>query len=576
LAIASALLLLTQSGLTLLGLFFLKRTLDALTTALANPAPTEAFGYAAVFIGASAAVAIIGVLCRSVLAAVTEVQRGVVSDHTLDVLHAKAVEVDLEYYETSRYFDTLHRAQVEAPTRAPAVLTTMLLLASSSVSLAAVSGLLLAFHWWVGLVLVAGAIPGALVRVRLASERYRWDVRSTATARRADYFSALLTTASYAPEIRLLDLGGLFRERFGLLRRQLRRERQQIIVRRVGGEVVTQVGAVATIYGVYAFVAYQVLAGALTLGDLVMYFAAFQRVQSDLQELFGGLARLYEDHLFLSTTSEFLAIPRKVADPPHPRPVPRPLCEGISFEHVDFRYPGSSSLALHNICLTIRPGERIALVGRNGSGKSTLIKLLCRLYDPCAGRITVDGIPLTWLSQVEWRREIGVMLQDSCEYHATARDNIWFGNLAPLVDDQPIISAAQRTGAHDVIASLSHGYDTQLGKWLGDGAELSVGEWQKIALARTYVRDAQLMVLDEPTSAMDALAEQALLESVWTVSERRTTLLITHRLAMARLADRILVLEGGRLVQCGNHAELMRCGGPYAELFAAQAEHYRS
>jgi ATP-binding cassette subfamily B protein len=248
---------------------------------------------------------------------------------------------------------------------------------------------------------------------------------------------------------------------------------------------------------------------------------------------------------------------------------------GIAFDHVSFQYPTGTREVLEDISLTIRPGEVVALVGENGSGKTTLIKLLCRLYDPASGIITLDGIDLRQLETTALRREISVIFQDYAQYHLTARENIWFGNVALPPDQERIAAAARHAGADEVIAGLPQGYETILGKWFEDGEELSVGEWQKVALARAFLRDAQIIVLDEPTSALDARAEYEVFKKFRQLAAGRTVILISHRFSTVRMADRIFVLEGGRIIESGAHDELVRLGGTYARLFETQAQYYR-
>jgi ATP-binding cassette subfamily B protein len=288
----------------------------------------------------------------------------------------------------------------------------------------------------------------------------------------------------------------------------------------------------------------------------------------------GGLAGLHEDQLFLSNLYEFLDLKQKVAEPSHPVPVPRPMREGIVFEGVSFTYPGGTRKIIEEITLAVRPGEMVALVGENGSGKTTLIKLLCRLYDPTGGRITLDGIDLRDFGTTALRREISVIFQDYARYHLTARENIRFGDIALPPDDQRISAAAGHAGAEELIAGLPRGYDTPLGRWFEDGEEISAGEWQKLALARAFIRDSQLLVLDEPTSALDAGAEHALFRRSRWRAAGRAVIVISHRFSTVRVADRIYVLRGGRIAEHGSHTELIRAGGLYARMFEMQAGPY--
>ena len=289
----------------------------------------------------------------------------------------------------------------------------------------------------------------------------------------------------------------------------------------------------------------------------------------------GSLAGLYEDNLFLSNLYEFLDLKRTVIEPVHARPVPQPMQRGIVLDHVSFQYPAGTRKVLEDISLTIRPGEVVALVGENGSGKTTLIKLLCRLYDPTGGTITIDGVDLRQFETKALRHEIAIIFQDYAHYHLTARENIWLGNTALPPDHERVIAAARRSGADDVISALPHGYDTILGKWFEDGEELSIGEWQKVALARAFMRDAQIIVLDEPTSSMDAKAEYEVFQSFRQLVSGRTAILISHRFSTVRMADRIYVLKHGSIIEGGTHEELIDRQGVYADLFERQARSYR-
>lgn len=574
--VLSGLLVIVQGLLPLLTLYLIKLVVDDVTLCLSGSGEDGSFGHVAMLICFMGAVVLVTAICRVLATLVSEAHSLVVTDHVHDILHAKSVEVDLEYYEDSRYYDTLHRAQQEAPFRPTRIVNGLVNLSQNGISLVAMGVLLFAFHWAVVVVLLVAAFPGLFVRTRYAKKMYRWRRKSTPLERYAHYFHFLLTRDANAKEIRLFGLGALFQRRYRDMRRRLRREWLKIAKRRSLADAVTQSSFTLAIFGSYAFIAYRAVQSEITLGDLVMYFQAVQRGQTFLQQALGNLVGLYEDNLFLTNLSEFLGLETKVDEPHQPRAVPDPLQSGIRLEQVGFRYPTGSRRVLDDISLRIRPGEHVALVGENGSGKTTLVKLLCRLYDPSEGRISLDNIELREFRIPALRREIGVILQDFARYHFTAKENIGFGNIDLDADDHDAVrEAAVHSGAHEVISSLPKGYETILGKWFEEGEELSIGEWQKVALARAYLRDAQILILDEPTSSMDARAEYEVFRKFTELSRGRTTILISHRLSTVRMADRIFVLEKGKIVESGTHDELLRLGGKYRELFETQAENYR-
>jgi ATP-binding cassette subfamily B protein len=573
--LANAALIAVQGLLPLVGLYLTKLIVDAVAAGMEASDRQATLAHVGGLVLLAGVVALASAVCQALAGLVREAQGLAVTDHMHGLLQAKSAEVDLEYYENSRYYDTLHRAQQEAPYRPPRIVNGLIQVGQNAVSLAAMAGLLFSFHWGVALVLFVAVAPGILVRIRYAGLMFQWQQERTPAERRAWYFNYLLTAEGHAKELRLFGLAPLFMDRFRDLRRQLRRERLKIATRRSITELAMQVGMVAAVFGSYAFIAVRTIQGRITLGDLVMYFQAFQRGQTYLREVLGGLAGLYEDHLFLSNLYEFLDLKRAVVDPPRPAPVPDPMREGIEFRGVTFRYPGSALPAVEDIDLTIRPGEIVALVGENGAGKTTLVKLLCRLYDPTGGAIAIDGIDLRQFEALAWRRTVSVVLQDYARYQATARENIWFGNPGPAPDQGRIESAARAADAHDMILGLPRGYDTQLGKWFGAGEELSIGQWQKIALARAFLRPAQIVILDEPTSALDARAEFAVFERFRDLVRGRAAILVSHRFSTVRMADCIYVLGGGRIIERGAHDDLMRRGGAYARMFELQAQYYR-
>jgi ATP-binding cassette subfamily B protein len=573
--LANGALVAVQGLLPLLPLYLMKLLVDAVTAGPAAADKGAALRYVLLLVAFTAAATLFTFLIDLLGGMVSEWQGYIVADHMNDVILAKSIEVDLEYYESARYYDTLHRAQREASSRPISIVNGLAKIGQNSISLLAIAGLLLSFHWIVAAILFAAVISGTAVRLRYSGSMYRWQRGQTSTERQAGYLNWMLTDSGHAKEIRLFNLGPLFIRRFRDVRRKLRRGRLAIMRRRSIADFMAQTFATAAIYGSYAYVSYQAMWGQITLGDLVMYYQAFQRVQGFFQGILGSLARLYEDNLFLSNLYEFLDLKRTVSEPLHATPVPQPMQSGIVVNHVNFQYPEGTRKVLEDVSLTIRPGEVVALVGENGSGKTTLIKLLCRLYDPTGGAITIDGIDLRRFETKALRNEIAIIFQDYAHYHLTARENIWFGNIALAPDHERVIAASRRSGADDVIRTLPHGYDTILGKRFEAGEELSIGEWQKVALARAFMRDAQIIVLDEPTSSMDAKAEYEAFQNFHQLVSGRTAILISHRFSTVRMADRIYVMQHGNIIEGGSHEELLRLGGTYARLFEMQALHYR-
>ncbi|MGD0507876.1 MAG: ABC transporter ATP-binding protein [Terriglobales bacterium] len=565
-------LLVLQAVFPLALLYLMKVMVDTVTANLHSP--NKDFGHLFWLIIALAGVTLASALCGSLAAFLSEVQGLSVTDHVQSLLHVKSVMADLAHYENTQYYDAMHRAQQEAHYRPMRIVNGLTQLAQSGLALVALAGLLFSLHWMIAVVLIAAAVPGTLARLKYSQLLYVWQRQRTPMERQAWYFESILTGEAHAKEVRLFGLGELFIRRYRGLRETLRRERLRLTARRALADLVTQFAGAFAVFGALAYLARQTMLGAITLGGLVMYYQAFQTGQSYLREILGGLADLYEDSLFLTNYYEFLELQPRIVSPPSPRPLPQPMQRGIVFNHVRFSYDGCERPVLNDITLTIHPGEHIAFVGLNGAGKTTLIKLLCRLYDPTAGNITLDGIDLREFDLALWRQQISVLFQDYARYYLTARENIWLGNVLLAPDHDRIVTAAQAAGADRVIGKLPHGYDTRLGKLLHDEQELSIGEWQKIALARTFIRDAQIVVLDEPTSALDAFAEREVVEKFRQLAADRTTILISHRFSTVRMADRIFVLENGGIAESGSHDELMRQGGEYARMFESQALTY--
>jgi ATP-binding cassette subfamily B protein len=573
--LANLALMLVQGLFPLATLYLMKQIVDRVTMGVVTHDPVATFQKVAFWIILAGGVALLSLLFSALTGLVGEVQGQLVTDHVTNLLHTQSIAVDLEYYENPRYYDTLHRAQQEAVSRPMQIVTCLVQIGQNGISLIGIAALLLTFNWLGGLALIAAALPAALVRLAHVRKRYGFEQKHTETERQAGYYRLLMTSRLYAKDIRLLDIGHFFQERYRTLRWSLLKGRRELARRRIIADLLVQVTTSVMIFGAFGFVAYQAVSGTFTLGGMVMYYQGLQRSFRAIQAILRELSNLYEHNLFLNNFYQFLDITPKIKAPADPLPVPADIREGLSFEGVSFSYPGGSRTVLQGIDLKLAPGEVIALVGENGSGKTTLVKLLARLYDPDGGKITLDGIDLRRMDPARWRREISVIFQDYAQYNLSVQENIWLGDVERAPESESIVRAAVRSGVDPVIRSLPQGYDTVLGRQFQNGEELSVGEWQKVALARAFLRDARIVVLDEPTSSLDPLAEARLMEQFRRLIEGRSAIIISHRLSTVRMADRICVMDGGMIVEQGTHHELLRQNGRYALLYRTQAEGYR-
>ena len=567
-------LLLIQGILPLAQLYLMKRLIDTLTLGVSGATPPT-LQAALLWIGLSGLVSLLGDGCSALSKLTQTVQTEAVSDRVHSLLHTKSIQVDLQYYENTDYYNTLHRAQEQATYRPQMVLASLLQVGQSGLSLLGILALLTSLNWMVPLLLSIATIPGILMRVRYTGKAYGRVSSWTESERQSNYFHTLLTTEPHAKEIRLFNLGSLFSQWFQTLRTKIRREKIHLDTQQSRIDLITNGSATLAVCVACGITAHQTIQGAITLGGFVMYYQAFGRGQGFLRELLSNLIGLYENSLFLQDFYQFLDLKPTIVEPEDPKPLSPGWETGIRLENVSFNYAHSQRSVLKNINLTIEPGEVVAIVGANGAGKTTLIKLLCRLYQPTMGTITLDGVDLGDYSLVELRRQISVLFQDYIHYQLTVKENIWLGDIEVEPNSDRIWAAAHKAGANPTIDRLPHGLDTRLGNWFEQGEELSIGQWQKIALARTFLRDARLVILDEPTSALDPQAEAEVFARFRQLVQGRTAIIISHRLSTIKMVDRILVLSDGQLAESGSHEELMQQQGLYAQLFTTQSQHYQ-
>lgn len=496
--------------------------------------------------------------------------------HTInEQIIEKALALDLHFFEDSEFYNKLQNARREADYRALAIINNLFAIVTNGLMLLSFAVILLAIGPLIALVLFCATLPTFIVQARYAGLTFRLLTRRAPEFRRMQYIEHLLTVDSTVKEIKLFGLGHTLLRRYQEMFWNLYHEDAALARRRSVMSVSWGMLSTASFYGAYAWVVWRTVQGSLTLGDLTLYLALFQQSQSTFRTVVSGIARLYESGLFLDNLFDYLQLQPQLSQATEPRPIPRPLQQGIEFRAVSFRYPGRTTWALHNVNLQICPGETLALVGANGAGKTTLIKLLTRLYDPTEGSILIDGVDLRDYDADDLRDRISVIFQDFVHYQSTARDNIGYGDVTHMEDDHRILHAATQSGADQVVATLPRGYDSMVGRWFAEGFELSGGEWQKMALGRALMRDAEILVLDEPTASLDPQQEHTIFQQFKQLTQGRITLLISHRFSTVRMADRIAVLSGHTLAELGTHQELLEHNGLYAHLFRLQAQGYR-
>jgi len=486
----------------------------------------------------------------------------------------KAASLDVTVYEDPVFYDRLERARVQATDRL-AMIQQMGRLLQQTVTAMAFSAVLIRYSPFLLLLLVAGILPAFLGESHFAFLTYAKNFRQTPARRQMDYLRQVGGSKEAAKELKLFNLSDYLTNRFTAYSLQIYEENVALNRRRLfwGGllAIVGQLGY----YGAYAYSIYRTIQGRYTIGDLTLITTAIMQAMANIQQAFSTASGVADQALFLTDLLAFFEMKPSVASKVNGLPAPSPIKRGFEFRNVSFVYPGTDRCVLSNFSFTLRPGERVALIGENGQGKTTVVKLITRLYDPSEGQVLLDGVDLREYDLADLHAEIGVIFQDFMRYEMTARENIAVGRIEVPHTANEIEHAAEKSLAAGVVARLGGGYDQMLGRRFDGGVDLSGGEWQKLALARAYLRDAQLLVLDEPTAALDARSELEVFERFAELTQGKMALLISHRFSTVRMADRIVVLEGGRLVEEGSHSQLIALGGRYAAMFEMQAASYR-
>lgn len=553
-----------------------KMIVDKILAAIDQSASVEA-GIRLVlpFVLAEFALLLFSTLLNALQSLSNNVLRSLLTRHVNALIIEKAIDLDLQYYEDPVFYDSMQNARMRADMSALAIVTAISQLFQQVITLVSLVALLVAFSPWLAVIVVLAAIPAFLSNSHFSEMSFRMLTRRAPEVRLLNYIEMLLTSNESIKEIKLFGLGESLRNRYLTLSTQFLEDDRAIARKNTFASLAWGMLSNLAYYGSYIWVILRTISKVITLGDMTMFLTVFRQSQNTVQQLLRNFGQLFENNLYLDNLIDFLQVKPALTSKPNAIVAPQRIEKGIRFENVSFKYPGSEKYVLRNINLFIEAGESIALVGLNGAGKTTLIKLLTRLYDPTEGRITLDGIDLRDIDLKSLHQRFGVIFQDFVRYQFSVRENIGFGQIEDLDQQDRIEEAADKGGADEVVAALPAGYDTVLGRRWNKGHELSGGQWQKIALSRAFMRKAEVLILDEPTSALDAEAEYEIFLRFRELMQGRIAVLISHRFSTVRMADRIVVLNEGRISELGSHEELMERQMSYAHLFNMQAEGYR-
>jgi len=575
LTISLALLTLAAGVLPAAVAFIGAKIVDAVVAAIAASADD----------GAAVSRVLVYVALEGVLVALTAAtQRGLSTCQSLlraqlgqrvnEMILEKALTLELRHFEDSEFYDKLTRARREASSRPLSLVMRSFGLVQNGIALVSFGTLLVRFSPWAVAVLLLAGLPSFIAEAKFSGDAFRLFRWRSPETRMQMYLETVLAREDHAKEVKLFDLGPLLLERYRSIFQKVFKEDRQLTIRRDTWGFFLGLISTAAFYAAYAWIAVSAVRGRITLGEMTMYVLLFRQGQSAVSSILSAIGGMYEDNLYLSTLYDYLDTPVDAAGGTATKG-PQPA-EGVHFENVSFTYPGATEPAVRDVSFQLRPGQSLALVGENGSGKTTLIKLLTRLYSPSSGRITLDGLDLADWSPAALRRRVGVIFQDFARYQLKVGENIGAGDVTHFEDELRWHEAASLGMAGPFIEELPAGYQTQLGKWFKDGRELSGGQWQKVALSRAFMREeSDILVLDEPTAAMDARAEAQVFAQFRELAKERMVILISHRFSTVRMADQILVIQGGQILERGSHEQLMALNGHYAQLFQLQARGYR-
>jgi ATP-binding cassette subfamily B protein len=559
-----------ESSFFFSSLYFLKLLIN--TLARHNKSEDHFIIYYLLAAGVSS---ILYAISKSVSTFSAEVQAAKVAEYIDDKIHKSAIELDLAFYESPAYFDILKRAKEAGPDRPNAVVTNMIDIIKNGMMLLALGSVLLSIDWFLFPLLILFVIPTMMVRINFAEKLFTWRVNHTAMERKSIYLGGLITSDTSAKEIRSLGIGKYFRSLYLNIRLELLKERLYIIRKSTGKEMITTILATAGFFACVAYIALGVSTGKVTVGDITLFLVIFPQSFAQMQAMSGCISKLYQNNIFVSSVFELFDLKPLIIDNQKHTPVPEDNIN-MSLNNVNFTYPHTNKPVLMDINMSIPSGKIIAIVGLNGAGKTTLIKLLSRLYDPSSGSIHINDIDIKCFHTSEYRKQVSIVFQDFGRYNFSAADNIRFGNIDGKALESEIIEAAQRSGADSYIKDFPDGYNTMMGRLFEGGQEVSMGQWQKLAIARALYSPARLIIFDEATSALDALAEREFFQSFRKRIKDRAALIISHRVSAVEHADYIYVLSEGEIKQSGTHEQLLKMEGDYALLFSKDVQKLKS
>ncbi|MFC5269317.1 ABC transporter ATP-binding protein [Adhaeribacter terreus] len=572
-AFANIMLRIIRAAIPLATLYIGKLIIDEVVQLAKTPENLE-LNYLFMLIGLEFGLAIISDLLNRATALLDSLLGDLFANQSSINLMEHAATLDLDQFEDAAFYDKLERARRQTLSRT-ILMTQVLGQAQDIITMLFLSVGLIAFNPWLILLLVVAVIPAFLGESHFNERSYSLVHGWTPERRELDYLRMTGASDDTAKEVKIFGLSGFLTDRFRQLSDQFYQANKKLVLKRAAwGSLFAALGS-AGYYGAYLYIIYKTVTGTLSLGDLTFLSGSFMRLRGLLESILNRFSSIAEGALYLQDFFEFFQLQPRIKPNPQARPFPKPIRQGFIFENVGFKYRNAEKWAIRNLNFTLKAGEKLALVGENGAGKTTLVKLLSRLYDPTEGRILLDGYDLREYDPVELRKEIGVIFQDFVRFQLSAGSNIAVGRIEEKENQPRIETSAELSLADSVIKKLPEGYNQIIGRRFAKGVDLSGGEWQKIALGRAYMRDAQLLILDEPTAALDARAEHEVFQRFAELTKGKTAVLISHRFSTVRMADRILVIENGQFVEIGSHEELLQKGGRYAELFHLQAAGYR-